>query len=45
MGDVEFEFSNFIHIIINKQTFFELIYLIFVQDLKLTSHFFQIFQA
>ena len=45
MGDVEFEFFNFTHLIINKQTFFELIYLIFVQDLQLTSYFFQIFQA
>ena len=45
MGDVEFEFFNFTILIDNKQTFFELIYLIFVQDLKLTPHFFQIFQA
>ena len=45
MGDVEFEFFNFTHLIINKQTFLELFYLIFVPDLQLTSYFFQIFQA
>ena len=45
MVDVEFEFLNFTHLIINKQMFLELIYLIFVQDLQLTSYFFQIFQA